>query len=106
MIFMSKEMNKKTGLTKLEKENLDNVNAGYTIEVFNDGTVVVSGIPRPGARLRGTRPTIQPINGPAQPRVFRTFNNQLHALSWAKRNLLPDQLQRFVAQPMPPQGQN
>ena len=78
MIFMSKETNKKTGLTKLEKENLGSVSGGYTIVTYDDGTVEVRGTPRPGARLRRAQNDILPEG--VQPRVFRRFNNIGHAV--------------------------
>lgn len=41
---MSKETSKKTGLSKLGRENLGGVNGGYKIETCDDGTVKVSGM--------------------------------------------------------------
>ena len=84
---MSKEMNKKTSLTKLEKENLGNVNGGYTIEVFNDGTVEVCGIIRPGHEASALRRigNIPPLNASIAVR----FNNLFQAALWASRHLLP-----------------
>ena len=46
MIFMSKEMNKKTGLTKLEKENIGYVSGGdggrsHSYEMREDGSTVL-----------------------------------------------------------------
>ena len=41
---MSKGTNKKTGLTKLEKKNLDNVNGGFDVRFRDDGYVLIRGI--------------------------------------------------------------
>ena len=85
---MSKEMNKKTSLTKLEKENLGNVNGGYTIEVLEDGTVEVRGIVRRGhgdSYMRRTG-SIPPLNYP----VSVTFNSLSDATLWANRHMLPN----------------
>lgn len=104
MIFISKEMNKKTGLTKLEKENLGNVNGGYEIITYDDGTVAVRGLPRNNRAARYLRPDIRPINvpqnGPQEPpRVYRRFSNLFHAVIWANKNLLPNQTVHQANQP-------
>ena len=41
---MSKETNKKTGLLKIEKENLDNVNSGFDVRFLDEGYVLIRGV--------------------------------------------------------------
>ncbi len=105
MIFMSKETNKKTDLKKLEKENLGNINGGYTIETYDDGTVEVSGTVKPNVPIN--EDLLVPVpNGSTGPRrAIKTFTSLTLARLWADKHLLrdpnPNRRQPAGQMPMP-----
>ena len=68
-------MNKKTGLTKLEKEKLGNVNGGYRLIVSKDG-----------AEVRGIQRTTDD-KVPTNILVIKKFKDPIEAVKWAEANL-------------------
>ena len=101
-------MNKKTGLTKLEKENLGSIDGGYTIETYDDGTVKVYGAVNPDVRIDDDVLVPAPAGWTGPRRAVKTFTSLTRARIWADRHLLHDlnpnnRQQQFVPLPNNPQ---
>ena len=99
---MSKETNKKTGLTKLEKENLGNVNGGYTIKTYDDGTIEVSGTVNPDVQIDDSVLVPVPAGWNDQRTAVKTFTSLTKARFWADKHLLRDPNPRKRQNPIVP----
>lgn len=99
---MSKGMNKKTGLTKLEKENLGSINGGYTIVTYDDGTIEVRGTVNPNVRIDNEVLVPVPAGWTGQRTAVKTFTSLTKARLWADKHLLRDPNPRNRQHPIVP----